>query len=81
MNIQHTQGQTETTITEKGRIQRSKFKTGNGNKTCSEENGYIYFIHITILYIFIMVTTHQRFKTEVYNIKEEGPEGKSTKHN
>ena len=27
-----------------------------------------------------MVTTHQRFKTEVYNIKEEGPEGEKKTH-
>ena len=38
-------------------------------------------IHITILYIFIMVTTYQRFRTEVYGIKQEGPEGKFTKSN
>ena len=28
-----------------------------------------------------MVTTHQTFRTEVYNIKQEGPEGKPTKPN
>ena len=27
-------------------------------------------IYITILYIFVMVTTHQRFRTEVYKIKK-----------
>ena len=36
-------------------------------------------MHTTILYIFVMVTTHQRFKTEVCNIKQKGPEGKPTK--
>ena len=35
----------------------------------------------TILYVFLMVTTHQRFRTEVYNIKQEGLEGKHTKAN
>ena len=30
-------------------------------------------------YIFIMVTTLQSFRTEVYNIKQEGPKGKPTK--
>ena len=34
---------------------------------------------ITILYIFIMINTCQRFRTIVYNIKQEGPEGKLTK--
>ena len=38
-------------------------------------------IYITILYIFLMVTTHQRFRTEIYNVKQEGPEGKPTKAN
>ena len=38
-------------------------------------------IYVTILYIFVMVTTHQRFRTEVYNIKQEEPEGKPTKAN
>ena len=28
-----------------------------------------------------MVTTHQRFRTEVYNIKQEEPEAKPTKAN
>ena len=38
-------------------------------------------IYITILYIFVMVTTCQRFRTEVYNMKEKEPEGKPTKPN
>ena len=38
-------------------------------------------IYITILYTFVMVTTHQRFGTEVYNTKQEEPEGKPTKAN
>ena len=79
MNVQHTQGQNET-ITEKGQIQRSKFSKKNEDKAHIEENRLLY-IHITILYIFIMVTTYQRFRTEVYGIKQEGPEGKFTKPN
>ena len=38
-------------------------------------------VYITILYIFVMITTDQRFTTEVYNIKQEEPEGKPTKVN
>ena len=38
-------------------------------------------IYITMLYIFIMVTTGQRFRTKVYNIKQKRPEGKLTKAN
>ena len=37
------------------------------------------YIYTTILFIFIMVTTHQRFRIKVYNIKQEEPEAKSTK--
>ena len=36
-------------------------------------------IYITILFIFVIVTTHQRFRTEVYNIKQEEPEAKPTR--
>ena len=61
-------------MTEKGRIQRSKFAKGNKDKERTEENGR----HITILYILIMVITCQRFRTEIYNIKQEEPEGKPT---
>ena len=31
--------------------------------------------------MFIMVTTHQRFRTEVHNIKQEEPEAKPTEAN
>ena len=65
-------------MTEKGRIQRSKLTNGYGDKAHVEENGQLY---VTILYIFVMVTTHQRFRTEVYNIKQEEPEAKLTKAN
>ena len=39
------------------------------------------YIYITILYIFIMVTSHQRFRTKVCNIKQEDPEATPTKAN
>ena len=38
-------------------------------------------IYITILYIFIMVTTRQKFRIEVHKIKQKEPEGKPTKSN
>ena len=39
------------------------------------------YLDVTILFIFVMVTTHQKFRTEVYNIKQEEPETKLTKAN
>ena len=36
-------------------------------------------IYVTILYIFILVTTHQRFRTEEYNMKQKEVEGKLQK--
>ena len=71
-------------MTEKVRIQGSKFAKLNGDKAHTEEKKYIYIsmqICKTILYIFVMVTTYQRLITEVYNIKQEGPVGKPTKPN
>ena len=79
MNFQHTKGQIEITMFEKGRIQRYKFAKGHGDKANAEENGQL-CLYITTLYIFVMVTTHRRFRTEVYNIKQE-PEVKPTKAN
>ena len=38
-------------------------------------------VYITFLYMFVMVTTHQRFRTEVYNVKQEEPEARPTKAN
>ena len=38
-------------------------------------------MYITILCIFVMVTTHRGFRNEVHNIKQEEPEGKPTKAN
>ena len=37
--------------------------------------------YITNLYKFVMASTQQRFRREVYNIKPERPEGNSTKIN
>ena len=42
-------------------------------------DNYIYIYKI-ILYIFVMVNTHQRFTNEVYNTKQE-PEGIPTRAN
>ena len=42
MNDQHTYGQTEAKMTEKEKIQRSKFAKGNGDKARTEENGQLY---------------------------------------
>ena len=42
---------------------------------------YMYMcIYVTVFYIFVMVTTHQRFRSEGYNnVKQEEPEAKPTK--
>ena len=55
----------------------SNAQKSNGVKAHPEKKGY--YIYITILYIFVMVTTCQRFRTEAYNIKQEGPEANPTK--
>ena len=65
-------------MTEKGGDSKIQICKGNGEKAWAEENGRPY---ISILYIFIMITTCQRFRTEIYKIKQEGPEGKPTKAN
>ena len=79
MNVWHIEGQTETTMTEKGRIQRSKFAKGNGDRHIQKKMDDC--IYTAILYIFVMVITHRRFRTEVYNIKQEESEAKQTKIN
>ena len=52
---------------------------GNGEKAHAEKRDNC--IYTTILSILVMVTTSQRFRTEVYNMKQEGPERKPTKSN
>ena len=42
MNIQHIWGQIEITMTEKGRIQKSKYSKGKADKANAEENGRLY---------------------------------------
>ena len=66
-------------MTEKGRIRRSKFtRVMEIRHTQKKRDDCIY---VTILYIFILVTTHQRFRTEEYNMKQEEPEAKPKKIN
>ena len=48
MNVQHTEGQNETTMTDKGRSQRSKFSKGNGDKALTEENGQLYIYNYSL---------------------------------
>ena len=66
-------------MTEKWRIQRSKFTKENEDKAHTEENGLLY-IHVLVLYIFLMVTTCQIFRNEDYNIIQEGPKGNLQNH-
>mgnify|MGYP006951393238 CR=1 FL=1 len=56
-------------MTEKGRIQQSKFAKRKGDKAHGED------------FVFIMVTALRRFGTEIYNIKQEEPEEKPIKAN
>ena len=64
-------------MTEKGRIQRSKFTNGNGDKAHEEKDGQLYVYEYTLG--IRNDTTCKRFRTKVYNIKQEGPEGKTHK--
>ena len=62
----------------RGEFKDPKVTKSNGDKACTEENGQLYIYNYPL---HIRNGNHKRFRTEVYNTKQEELDGKPSKAN